>query len=356
MVQLPNQSTLPILKFYEALIDWGIGKDELNRRLGLDATQLEALTSPSSIDKAKHLGKIGQELTNKPEIGLLLGKNAKYDEKDPGVIFLIASNCATVRDSLQHLEKYAYLVKNLVSFHIREEGDICEICYAFLNLELMSLPIIEYNLTGLISLLKFVIGDEFKPVRINFQYPAPQYVDKYQLVFETRLAFDQDATSIVLHRKYLDIPNPSPVSLVKDVLSDLVDSRFGKLENDGLLQDKIRKIIIERLQNGKAGIEIIAEELNLSRRMVHRKLRKENTSYRSILMETRIKLAKQYLKDPSLNIEKISSLLGYTESSSFKRAFKRWLGMNPGQYRKQFDLKGGEPAGPASLVYLPSHK
>lgn len=335
MVQLPNQSTWPIRMFYEALINWGIGEDELNRRLGLDAKQLEELTTPSSIDKVKHLGKIGQELTNRPEIGLLLGKNAKYDEKDPGVIFLIASNCATVRDSLQHLEKYSYLVKDLVSFHLREEGEICEICYDFFNMELMSLPIIEYNLTGFISLLKFVIGDEFKPIRINFKYPAPHYVDKYHLVFETRLKFDQDATSIVLHRKYLDIQNPSPVSLVKDVLSDLVDTRFGKLENDKSLQDKIRKLIIERLPNGKVGIEMIAREFNLSRRMMHRKLREENTSYRSILMDTRIKLAKQYLKDPSQNIEKISSLLGYTESSSFKRAFKRWVGMNPGQYRKQ---------------------
>jgi AraC-like DNA-binding protein len=102
-----------------------------------------------------------------------------------------------------------------------------------------------------------------------------------------------------------------------------------------LFQTQIRKLIVKHLPSGEVGIERIARELHLNRGMIYRKLKEENTSYKDLLTSTRKQLATQYLKNPSLTIDMISSQLGYTESSAFKRAFKSWFGINPGQYRKE---------------------
>ncbi|MCF8146858.1 MAG: helix-turn-helix transcriptional regulator [Deltaproteobacteria bacterium] len=81
-------------------------------------------------------------------------------------------------------------------------------------------------------------------------------------------------------------------------------------------------------------METISKELHLSSRTVYRKLREENVSYKTLLNETRKQLAQAYLEETKFSINEISYLLGFSETSAFHRAFKRWFGVNPSQYRR----------------------
>ena len=91
------------------------------------------------------------------------------------------------------------------------------------------------------------------------------------------------------------------------------------------------------LEAGSVNLKVIAKELNVSSRSIYRKLKSENTSYKDLLNEVRKQLAQDYLREGSFTINDISSKLGFSESSAFHRAFKRWFGTNPGQYRQQAD-------------------
>jgi AraC-like DNA-binding protein len=92
---------------------------------------------------------------------------------------------------------------------------------------------------------------------------------------------------------------------------------------------------MKHLDTGDVNMEMIASELNLSSRTVYRKLREENISYKALLSDIKKQLAQAYLKDPSLTINDISCLLGFSEASAFHRAFKRWFGINPSEYRRK---------------------
>ncbi|MCB1806122.1 MAG: helix-turn-helix transcriptional regulator, partial [Candidatus Competibacteraceae bacterium] len=79
--------------------------------------------------------------------------------------------------------------------------------------------------------------------------------------------------------------------------------------------------------------EQIAQQLNLSLRSLQRRLREERTSYQQLLDETRLELALQYINRTQLSVAQIAPLLGFSDSSNFNRAFKRWLGLPPSRYR-----------------------
>lgn len=92
---------------------------------------------------------------------------------------------------------------------------------------------------------------------------------------------------------------------------------------------------MESLPGGSASVKDTAAKLYMSRQTLFRKLQQERTSYREILSECRQKLAKTYIQQADLSLESIAFLLGYSEASAFQKAFGRWYGLTPGEYRKQ---------------------
>jgi AraC-like DNA-binding protein len=80
-----------------------------------------------------------------------------------------------------------------------------------------------------------------------------------------------------------------------------------------------------------------AGDLHMSTRKLHRKLAAEDTSFRALLLEIRTELAKQYLNDTSLTLTEISFMLGFSEISSFSRAYKRWTGKSPSVARQSLE-------------------
>jgi AraC-like DNA-binding protein len=84
-----------------------------------------------------------------------------------------------------------------------------------------------------------------------------------------------------------------------------------------------------------ATLEDVAGDLNMSARSLARKLDGENTSFRTIVEEARKQLAQQLLQSTDMKLDEMAMQLGYTDTASFTRAFRRWHGVSPGQYRNQ---------------------
>ena len=93
--------------------------------------------------------------------------------------------------------------------------------------------------------------------------------------------------------------------------------------------------LIERLPSGRVCKEEVAETLAVSLRTLQRKLREEGTSYLDLLQDTRLQLARRYLRSPGRSVVETAYLLGFSEPSTFSRAFKRWTGQAPAEYREQ---------------------
>jgi AraC-like DNA-binding protein len=91
--------------------------------------------------------------------------------------------------------------------------------------------------------------------------------------------------------------------------------------------------IVEHLPDGPPNQKQIAATMNVSNRTLQRKLRDEGTSFIDLLQDARLNLAKKYLSQPQRSIVEIAYLLGFSEPSTFSRAFKRWTGSAPAEFR-----------------------
>jgi len=98
--------------------------------------------------------------------------------------------------------------------------------------------------------------------------------------------------------------------------------------------NRAKAAIIDNLGSGNVNETSVAESLHMTPRNMHRKLQKEDSSFKILLTETRRELAQQYIQDRSKTLTEISFLLGFSEVSSFSRAYKGWTGQPPSEARQ----------------------
>jgi|TARA_R100000322_G_scaffold166650_2_gene133387 AraC-like DNA-binding protein len=99
------------------------------------------------------------------------------------------------------------------------------------------------------------------------------------------------------------------------------------------LSNRVSVLIRLQLARGKVGVETVAGQLNMSRYTLHKKLRQEGLTFASLLEQVRREQAITYMKDKTKPLVEIAEQLGFSELSAFSRAFKRWMGTPPAEYR-----------------------
>jgi AraC-like DNA-binding protein len=185
-----------------------------------------------------------------------------------------------------------------------------------------------------VKLCRLSLGKTYSPISIEFQRPVPACIEEFNHYFKTDLEFNRPA--YVLHldkadvKKQLVTANSELIHLNEQVMLDYLER---KQRNDIVM--RVRKKIIEHLPSGGITQNRVSKSLHMSERNLQRKLKEHGESYKKMLEETREELASLYLDDKKYSINEITYLLGFSEPSNFTRAFKRWNGISPSQYRQQ---------------------
>ena len=137
---------------------------------------------------------------------------------------------------------------------------------------------------------------------------------------------------MVLNRRLLEIPvlqaNKFNAKMSEKLCQEITQKYLG--EED--LATRIRHIIL-RVPGEFPSEAAVADALAVSGRTLRRRLGDRGTSFRDLLDQVRSDLAQQYLRNSTPSVEQIAQLLGYSETTNFRRAFKRWIGLSPREYR-----------------------
>jgi AraC-like DNA-binding protein len=110
---------------------------------------------------------------------------------------------------------------------------------------------------------------------------------------------------------------------------------LARYPREDSLVERIRTLMKGELNGGDASLEVVAERLGMSARTLQRKLQASGTSHQELLDEMRRDLAVRYLREPGMAVCEVAYLLGFSESSAFHRAFKRWTGTTPSEFRRR---------------------
>jgi AraC-like DNA-binding protein len=176
------------------------------------------------------------------------------------------------------------------------------------------------------------LGRDYAPLAVYLRRPEPADAHQWHKVFRSPVYFsaeeDRVEFSLVDFDSHLDDANPELA-----VHNETVLNRALAQLKPLTWERKVRDAIEEQLPEGEPSAEHIAKALHLSLRSLQRHLADEGCRFDTLLNESRENLALLHLRDPQCSLSEVSYLLGFADTSSFSRAFKRWTGMTPGQFR-----------------------
>ena len=189
------------------------------------------------------------------------------------------------------------------------------------------------QLASLTKFCRIIAGDDLNPARVCFRQEEPADTGYYYEVFRCPVEFGCEHTMLVLNIADVDKRLPgSNAELAK--LNEHIVVRYLAHSAKKDIVNQVKAAIIDNLSNGSVTEKTVSESLFMTPRNMHRKLQKEETSFKQLLTEVRQDLAQQYIQDRSKTLTEISFLLGFSEVSSFSRAYKGWTGKAPSQDRQ----------------------
>lgn len=193
----------------------------------------------------------------------------------------------------------------------------------------------ECAISALMQLMHNATGRRIVATEICFVNPAPANLQPYRDWFACPVLFGQAVTSIRLPRALLALPLRQPDTVLLNVLEGQADALLAQLPPSDDFEQAVRRCIARLVREGQPELEMVANELHVSTRTLHRRLAASDINFRELRESIRQHLAEDYLADPRLQLTEIAQLLGYSEQSAFSRAFRRWSGQTPYDYRQR---------------------
>ncbi|MEM1111106.1 MAG: AraC family transcriptional regulator [Pseudomonadota bacterium] len=173
-------------------------------------------------------------------------------------------------------------------------------------------------------------------LEVHLRVPRPSHPAHYQELFGCPVRFDEAHTGLVISQSVLQYPVAQNEDSLRDFLRQLPyplvkRSKPGQVNS---LSQRIEGMLTSYASQRLPNAELMARQLNMSPRTLHRKLTAEGTSLQQIKDDFRRDLAIHYMGRPELTIDAIATLMGFQDSSAFYRSFKKWTGKSPGSWRR----------------------
>jgi AraC-like DNA-binding protein len=242
---------------------------------------------------------------------------------------------ATLRKACQRLERYSKMLADNLSVELMDQDAEFLVFVESTAQDLLDPAMRErIRLAILIRLFRLNCGDSFNASRICFQHAEPTDTETYYAFFKCGLEFSSPRTVVVLPRSVADSPLPGFDAHLVTMHDKMILDYLARLDKSDIA-GRTRALLLEHLPSGKVNIDDIAGELHMSARSLRRKLGRQGLAFKGLLAGIRRDLGEKYIRDKSLSLTEISFLLGFSDTSSFSRAFKSWTGISPSAARKQ---------------------
>lgn len=315
----------------------------------------------AEIDASAMLRSIGLEVDAKLDVGEIVVADAYYDLlerivrqlrrgyelplrvgpcmrlNDYGALGLAWKSAPTTRASLERVARYSRVWTDNMTYELRpqSEGSLFVLNRSGerrLGMRLSN----EATVASATSLIRQTSTPQFRARAVYFQHKAPASQDAHDAYFGCPVQFGAKLDALAIPDEVLDRPNPLADDGISEYLVDQLAKEIEQLKTcDDRIEKLVRRTISDALSDGVPRVATVARRLAMSERTLARRLAKRDLTFKALVESTQRDLAKNLLRQSCYSISEIAFLTGFSQQSALTRAFKRWFGESPLQYRRR---------------------
>ena len=274
----------------------------------------------------------------RPALGLEIA--AFMQPEHAGVLAWLALSCDNVGELVEQLMRFHPLMWQGFEVGIEEQGDRIGMFWTPLQATppaLLDLARLGYEtgIAGILQLLRALCGSHPSPLAVTLLGAAPARIEPYQAFFGCPVAFSGHTSSMTFARSLLQQPLADRDRVLRSLLKRQASARLRAINPGDRFLSDFQRALGRALGKGTPSLEQVAADLAMSRATLQRRLQARGLTFQQALDHTRYEMARMYLEDPRVSLAEVAHLLSFSEQSAFNRAFRRWSGRTPGEFRAE---------------------
>jgi AraC-like DNA-binding protein len=294
--------------------------------IGIPPEALNDSEQKVPFDPAARIWDVCVEHTQDPLLGLHLAEH--LSPTILGMIGYLMQSCSNLREGIESICKFWPLFSTMSNLSVHDNNG-----FTFLRIECAiewqhrypdsERQSIDLALGGACTLFRTLSGKTVVPVRAEFTCPS-RAIHEYERHFRTSVHFKKPVNQLVFRKRDLLTPVLSYDKSLFKFFNTTLEQKLRSLQNESKLSDQLTQLIIVQFKGQVPSVEVAAAHLNMTHRSLQRKLSEEGTTYRALTACLKKELVQSMMKSKTFRPGDAARLLGYADSSSFRKAFKKW--------------------------------
>ena len=260
----------------------------------------------------------------------------RYNPENIGALAYVVLNSPTMATAVENAARYMRLHNEAATVESSIEHDRLYMRVRLARLGLKAKrQLNEYSMTLALNTIRMMAGSRWAPREVQFAHEAPRDRSEHVRVFGAPVVFSCSSNAFIIDREFIERQVPAADPLLYKVLKQYVDHMLSEMPAENGLVAMVRKVVAELMRDGAPKLARVAATMALNPRTLQRQLGDYGVEFKDLVDDTRRRAALNYLRNPKHTLTEIAFLLGYSELSAFNRAFKRWTGATPLNFRRQ---------------------
>jgi AraC-like DNA-binding protein len=324
-----------VISALRGVLDRRLDADALLKQVGLSPALLQ---SPQARVSAKHYGALWRLVAQTLDDEFFGQDSRRMKAGSFAMMCHAVLGCKTLAHALERSLRFYSLILDDIDGTLARSGAEATL----LLRDRSAAPQREFAHEVLLILLHgmscWLVGRRIPIQRAQFAYAEPAYSAEYRIMYSTNLQFRAPHTAIVFDASHLDLPIVQNERTVKEFLRIAPENILVKYKNGSSLGARIRRRLRQSLPGDLPEFGAVAGEMSLTPATLRRRLHEDGTSFQAIKDQLRRDIAISHLSHSNRSTMDIGLELGFSERSAFHRAFKKWTGASPGEFRRRLQV------------------
>ena len=309
----------------------GANPVEVLAEVGYDLTLFDDPDNRITYTARNHLFAHCVTRTSCQHLGLLIGRQTGLDSL--GMVGLLVKYSPDVGTALRNLVRCLHLHVRGAVTSLETDGDTASLSYEIYQPGVEATTQIGDGAVAIMyNIMRTLCGPDWKPAEVRFAHRKPDDVRPFRQFFRSSLRFDTEQNAVVFAADWLDLRLTEADPELRRLLQQQIDVLEVTYGDD--LPGQVRSVLRTALLTGHARSDQVAALFSIHSRSLSRRLKGFGTSFQELLDEGRFEIARQMLEDTRMEVSQIAMTLDYADASAFTRAFRRWSGTTPAQWRE----------------------